>query len=118
MAKENIDTIDMGFQKIEIDLTRFDKEPDSENLPILPTRNLVLFPNLTVSFELGRDSALALARYAEKECVPVGIVCQINPEEETPAVTTGLFKYGTYADVLSVFERPDGAHSALVRARG
>lgn len=119
MAKDNnIDTIDMGFQKIEIDLTRFDKEPDSENLPILPTRNLVLFPNLTVSFELGRDSALALARYAEKECMPVGIVCQVNSEEETPAVTTGLFKYGTYADVLSVFERPDGAHSALVRARG
>ena len=44
MAKDNnIDTIDMGFQKIEIDLTRFDKEPDNENLPILPTRNLVLF---------------------------------------------------------------------------
>lgn len=118
MAKDNIDTIDMGFQKIEIDLTRFDKEPTNDNLPILPTRNLVLFPNLTVSFELGRDSALALARYAEKECVPIGIVCQINPDEETPAVTTGLFKYGTYADVLSVFERPDGAHSALVRARG
>ena len=50
--------------------------------------------------------------------MPVGIVCQVNSEEETPAVTTGLFKYGTYADVLSVFERPDGAHSALVRARG
>lgn len=118
MAKDNIDTIDMGFKKIEIDLTRFDKEPDNDNLPVLPTRNLVLFPDLTVSFELGRDTALALARYAESGSVPVGIVCQLNADEESPAVTTGLFKYGTYADVLSVFERPDGAHLALVRARG
>lgn len=108
----------MGFQKIEIDLSRFDKEPDNGNLPILPTRNLVLFPDLTVSFELGRETSLALARFAEKEGVPVGIVCQTDPDEETPAVTTGLFKYGTYADVLSVFERPDGVNSALVRARG
>lgn len=117
MTKKDTDTIDMGFQKIEIDLSRFDKEPQSDNLPILPTRNLVLFPGLTVSFELGRDSSLALARYAESEKIPIGIVCQKDPDEDYPAVTTGLFKYGTFADVLSVFERPDGSFSALVRAR-
>ncbi len=114
---DNNDTLDMGFQKIEIDISRFQTVPDYDNLPILATRNLVLLPGLTVTFELGRESSLALAKAAEKEPFPIGIVCQLDPEEENPAVTTGLYKYGTIADVLNVFERPDGTHGALVRAR-
>lgn len=112
------DTLDMGIQRIEIDLAKFDKEPDYSHLPILPTRNLVLFPGLTINFELGRESSLNMARYANEHAEPVGIVCQINADEEKPAITTGLYKYGVVADVLNIFERPDGTHSALVRARG
>lgn len=111
------DTIDGGIQRIEIDLTRFDSEPDYDHLLILPTRNLVLFPGLTISFELGRASSLELARRANAEAMPIGIVCQLNPEVESPAISTGLYKYGVVADVLNIFERPDGTHSALVRAR-
>ena len=111
------DTIDGGVQRIEIDLSRFDKEPDCDRLLILPTRNLVLFPGLTISFELGRESSLNLARMANTTGTPIGIVCQIDPEVESPAISTGLYKYGVVADVLNIFERPDGTHSALVRAR-
>lgn len=112
------DTLDAGIQRIEIDLARFDREPDADHMLILPTRNLVLFPGLTISFELGRETSLSLARFASETATPVGIVCQINPDEESPAITTGLYKYGVAADVLNIFERPDGSHSALVRARG
>lgn len=112
------DTLDMGIQRIEIDLSKFGKEPDYGTLPILPTRNLVLFPGLTINFELGRESSLIMARHANEHAEPIGIVCQINADEEKPAITTGLYKYGVIADVLNIFERPDGTHSALVRARG
>lgn len=112
------DTLDAGIQRIEIDLSRFDKEPNGDHLLILPTRNLVLFPGLTISFELGRENSLQLAKHANSTAIPVGIVCQIDPDENTPAITTGLYKYGVVADVLNIFERPDGSHSALVRARG
>ncbi|MCH5220806.1 MAG: endopeptidase La [Muribaculaceae bacterium] len=118
MNNNNNDVDTLGIQRIEIDLSRFDKEADSEHLLILPTRNLVLFPGLTISFELGRENSLKLARYATDSATPIGIVCQIFPDEEFPAITTGLYKYGTLADVLNIFERPDGTHSALVRARG
>ncbi len=111
------DSLDMGFQRIEIDMSRFDKDPDFANLHILPTRNLVLFPGLTINFELGRESSLELATFANATGTPIGIVCQLNPEEENPAITTGLYKYGVVADVLNIFERPDGNKSALVRAR-
>lgn len=111
------DTMDTGFQRIEIDLSRFGHEPDLSALPVLPTRNLVLFPGLTINFELGRETSLALARHANETAEPIGIVCQINPEIEEPSITTGLYKYGVVADVLNIFERPDGTFSALVRAR-
>lgn len=111
------DTLDMGVQRIEIDLTKFTREPDTQGLAILPTRNLVLFPGLTVNFELGRESSLELAKMANETGLPIGIVCQLNPETESPSITRGLYKYGVVADVLNIFERPDGTKSALVRAR-
>lgn len=117
ISAANNDVIDGGVQRIEIDLSRFDKQPDPEALKILPTRNLVLFPDLTISFELGRESSLALARHANSLSEPIGIVCQINPDEEKPSISSGLYKYGVIADVLNIMERPDGGFSALVRSR-
>lgn len=112
------DSIDANVQRIEIDLAPFNKEPDCDSLPLLPTRNLVLFPELTISFELGRENSLKVAEWANSTSSPIGIVCQTNPEEENPTFSTGLYKYGVIADVLNIFERPDGGKSALVRARG
>ncbi|MDE6575238.1 MAG: endopeptidase La [Muribaculaceae bacterium] len=117
MKDNNIEDLGAGFQKIEIDLSRFNSEPDLNSLAILPTRNLVLFPGLTISFELGRESAYELARMAHDFALPIGVVCQLSPDEEKPAVTTGLYKYGVIADVLAIFDRPDGTHGALVRSR-
>ncbi|MDE6468579.1 MAG: hypothetical protein K2L28_06745, partial [Muribaculaceae bacterium] len=51
------DTLDMGIQRIEIDLRRFEAEPDYANLPLLPTRNLVLVPGVTITVALGRESS-------------------------------------------------------------
>jgi len=107
-----------GIQKIEIDLNSFDHEPDLEHLPILPTRNLVLFPGMTVTFELGRESAKYLAKHANENKMAIGVVCQLDPNEDNPAVTTGLYKYGVVADVLSVIENDETPSMALVRSRG
>ena len=105
------------ISQIEVDATRFEKDPDPEDLPVIPTRNLVLFPGVTIPISLGRENSLLTAKAASEAAVPVGIVCQVNPEEENPAVTRGLYKYGVVADVLNVFELPDGSHTALIRAR-
>lgn len=107
-----------GVQKIEIDLLSFDKEPDLDSLPILATRNLVLFPGMTVTFELGRESARFLAKHSNEMKTPIGVICQLNPEEDNPSVTTGLYKYGVIADVLSVIENDNTPSMAIVRSRG
>lgn len=112
------DELPFGFQKIEIDLTRFDRQPDENNLPLLPTRNLVLFPGQHTTMELGRPTSIELAKDANEGAFPIGIVCQTDAREDVPKISTGLYHYGTVADVLNVFERPDGVQIAFVRARG
>lgn len=105
-----------GLKQIEIDPTRFETEPDPNCLPILPTRNLVMFPGTNISFELTRASSKRLAKEANQHAFPIGIVCQLDPQDESPEVPAGVFKYGVVADVLSVME--DDEHSiAIVRAR-
>ncbi len=106
------------FGQIDIDAKRFDIDPSVDDLPILATRNLVLFPGVTIPISLGRENSIITATAAADRQIPIGIVCQLNPEDENPAVTTGLYKYGVIADVLKVFDLPDGSKTALVRSRG
>lgn len=113
MNEQNPDSLN----KITIDISEFDKDPDTSNLYILPTRNLVLFPGVTIPIALGRDTSLALARRASEEKLPIGVVCQTDPEEENPSISQGLYKYGVIADVLKVIELPDGGVTAVIRAR-
>lgn len=106
------------FGQIDVDAKRFSVPPSVDDLPILATRNLVLFPGVTIPISLGRENSVLTATQASDRQLPIGIVCQINPDEEHPAVTTGLYKYGVVADVLKVFDLPDGSKTALVRSRG
>lgn len=108
----------VSIGQIDIDATSFNAEPNLNDLPILPTRNLVLFPGVTIPISLVRENSRKTAEYASKHQIPIGIVCQINADDERPSVTTGLFKYGVFADVLKVFNLPDGNYTAIVRARG
>lgn len=108
---------DSSLNKITIDISEFGKEPDTSNLYILPTRNLVLFPGVTIPISLGRDSSETLARRASDERLPIGVVCQTNSEEDSPSIAHGLYKYGVLADVLKVIDLPDGNVSAIIKAR-
>jgi len=107
----------MTLGQIEIDATKFGAAADPEDLPVLPTRNLVLFPDITIPISITRESSLVVAREASERRIPVGIVCQTDPDEEDPNITKGLYKYGVVADVFKVFELPDGSHTAIIRAR-
>lgn len=87
--------------------------PDS--LPLLPTRNLVMFPGVTSPITVVRDSSLKLAEFAQKHKLSIGIVCQTKAEEETPEIGD-LYKYGVIADILQIINLPDGGKAIIVHA--
>lgn len=91
-------------------------KPSQDDLPVLPTRNLVLFPGVTAPITLGRPSSIELMEFAENTHHPVAIVCQRDPKADCPSIDE-LYEYGVLADVHNVIPLPDGNKAALVTAR-
>lgn len=112
---ENTKIVPIG--QIDIDPTKFTTEPNINDLPLIATRNLVLFPGVTIPISLGRTNSFVTCDIAVKNDIPIGVVCQLNPEEENPTIYDGLYKYGVVADVLKIFNLPDGTHTAIIKAR-
>lgn len=108
----------LQMSRLEINEKDFNKEIDSADLPILATRNLVLFPGVNIPISITRETSLSLSNAASEKQFPVGIVCQIDASEDNPSVKDGLYKYGVVADIFKVIDLPDGTHTALVRGRG
>ena len=90
---------------------------EPNDLPILPTRNLVLFPEVTLPISLGRENSLRTAKLAEERHIPIGILCQNKPDIEVPVLPEDFYSYGVVADVIKVIDLPDGSHTAIVHAR-
>ncbi len=106
----------ISLGQIDIDPSKFNAEPDLDALPLLATQNLVLFPGVTIPISLVRISSQFTAQYALDSKNPIGIVCQRNPEDDAPTIES-LYDYGTIADVIKIFDLPDGGHTAIIRAR-
>lgn len=91
------------------------RDVDNNNLAILPTRNLILFPGITMPVGLSRNFAKKLAEEASEKKAVIGIVCQKRESIEHPT-RNDLEKYGVYARVLNVLTLPNGANTAIVQA--
>ena len=102
--------IDGDFMKL-IDV----ETPDE--LPILPVRNLVLFPGVVSPILIGRESSMRLVRKAEKTGSLIGIVCQNDPDVEEPGLED-LFEFGVVAKVVKQLTLPNGAVTAIVQGLG
>ena len=85
-----------------------------EEIPILPLRNMILFPTTVLPISVGRESSLQLIRELETSRGYVGVMCQTNPEIETP-IKEELHPYGTVAKIVKVFEMPDGSTTAILQ---
>lgn len=105
---------------LHIDLPTFDNSislssNDLTDFPVLPTRNLVLFPTVASPIKIGRPDSLTTVKSAERTGRPIAIVCQLDPAVENPGIDQ-LHKYGVIARVIKVLELPDGTTTALVAA--
>lgn len=101
---------------IEISNNPDSSKPNLKELPIIPTRNLVLFPGITFPVTLGRPSSVETAELADANNLWIGIVCQRNPETEYPIIPNDIYEYGVLAKIVKVFDLPDGNKTAIIRA--
>ncbi len=86
------------------------------DLPVLPLRDIVVFPAMIVPLFVGRDksvAALEAAMAADKE---IFLVAQLDPGEDDPA-RADLFDVGVTASVLQLLKLPDGTVRVLVEGK-
>jgi len=83
-------------------------------LPILPLRNMVLFPGVFMPVSLGRISSLKLVRDAEKGNSYIAVVCQKMSETENP-LFEDLHHIGTVAKIVRTLEMPDQTTTVILQ---
>ena len=85
----------------------------SMSLPVLPLRNIVVFPNMVVPLFVGRDKSInALEQVMDKD-QELLFLSQKNSEVDDPS-EKDLFKIGTRGKILQLLKLPDGTVKVLV----
>ncbi|MEH3099428.1 endopeptidase La [Sphingomonas adhaesiva] len=88
----------------------------TSTFPVLPLRDIVVFPHMIVPLFVGRDksvAALEAAMAADKE---IFLVAQLDPAEDDP-VRDDLYGVGVTATVLQLLKLPDGTVRVLVEGK-
>ena len=128
MSNHKITTIDnLSLQEIDSQseliplLTPEDEEEmNNEQLPealaILPLRNTVLFPGVVIPITAGRDKSIKLINDANAAGKIIGVVSQINEEDEDPS-QNDINRVGTVAQILRVLKMPDGNTTVILQGK-
>jgi ATP-dependent Lon protease len=83
------------------------------NLPILPIRNIVVFPGTVMPLNVGRQKSKNLLDEVMPGEKLIGVVTQKNPDVEDPQMAD-LNSVGVAATILKLFKLPDGNQSIIV----
>ena len=101
---------DEGFEPGE------EESLSKESLPLLPLRNMVLFPGVIVRVAIGREKSMKLVRDVQRNKGYLGAIAQKDPNIEDPT-SEDLFKVGTMAKVLKVLEMPNDSTTVIIQGR-
>lgn len=85
-------------------------------LPVLPLRNMVLFPGVAMPVIVGRPKSMRLIKEAIDNKALIGVVCQREVETEEPGFDD-LYATGTVADIIRVLEMPDGTTTVILQGK-
>lgn len=98
----------------KIDLTEEREVEIPAALPILPIRDIVIFPYMIIPLFVGRDISIKAIDEAMSGNKMVLFVTQKDVNIETPS-TEDLFKVGTVGNILRMLKLPDGRFKVLVQ---
>ena len=108
-----------GFDIVaeEINLSDVDEnEKNAEQIifPILPVRNMVMFPNVVIPITAGRKTSIQLLEEAQQNGDLIGIVSQRNSDIEQPK-EKDFYQIGTLAKIIKIIKLPEGNVTAITK---
>ncbi|MBE0645599.1 MAG: endopeptidase La [Bacteroidetes bacterium] len=97
------------------DLNLPDPTPDQipAQLPVIPLRDVVIFPFMIFPVLVGRDSSIRAVTESIEHDKYIFVTAQRDPEDEDPDID-GLYHHGTVARILQVLKLPNGLMKVLV----
>ncbi len=99
------------------DFAETSKNSEQKIFPILPVRNMVMFPKVVIPITAGREMSIKLLEDAQKNGDFIGILSQKNPEIENP-VDADLYNIGTLAKIVKIIKLPEGNITAITKGFG
>ncbi|MBX3565077.1 MAG: endopeptidase La [Sphingomonas sp.] len=84
-----------------------------QSYPVLPLRDIVVFPHMIVPLFVGRDKSVAALEAAMADDKEIFLVSQLDPAEDDPG-REDLYDTGVTAEVLQLLKLPDGTVRVLV----
>lgn len=103
----------------EGDISKLFEGNENGEIPILATRNLILFPGVVSPVLIGRTASLNLVNHLKDNGdEPFAVFCQKSADEDTPARKEDLYEYGVYAKIIRVLEMPGSNDNLTVILQG
>ena len=81
--------------------------------PLLPLRDIVVFPNMVIPLFVGRDKSISALNEVMKKDKKIVLVTQKNSEVDDPK-KSDVFMYGCEGNILQLLKLPDGTVKVLV----
>ena len=92
------------------------KDPLNSSYPVLPLRDIVVFPHMIVPLFVGREKSVKALEEVMQDDKQILLSSQIDPSIDEPD-TDGIYKVGVLANVLQLLKLPDGTVKVLVEGR-
>lgn len=78
-----------------------------QEMPLLPLRGVMLFPNMATNLDVGRERSIKAIEEAMSRDQKIFLVSQKDPKDDDPEIT-GLFRTGTLANITHMLRLPGG----------
>ncbi|MWD28399.1 endopeptidase La [Aquicoccus sp. SCR17] len=92
------------------------QEPLNSSYPVLPLRDIVVFPHMIVPLFVGREKSVRALEEVMADDKQILLSSQIDPSVDDPA-PDGIYKAGVLANVLQLLKLPDGTVKVLVEGQ-
>jgi ATP-dependent Lon protease len=92
------------------------QEPLNFSYPVLPLRDIVVFPHMIVPLFVGRDKSVRALEEVMQDDQQILLASQVDPADDDPDAD-GIYRTGVLANVLQLLKLPDGTVKVLVEGQ-
>ena len=86
---------------------------NTKNIPLLPLRDVVIFPSVVTPLFVGREKSIVALQAAMAGDKQIMLIAQKNAQEDDPEIKD-LYTVGTLSTILQLIKLPDGTLKVLV----